>query len=349
MTPNDDNDVLARFNGRLAGIESDVKDGFPAEMPRQRPVTRSIAWRSESPGRRVFVPLFVAIALIASIVVIRPLLMSSTPSASTVGSLPAVGSSASASADLGLGLAGLRIQAYVSGQSEPSGIDAPGGLSAIHFTAVISSAGGSEVVSIPADLDWRELVLTPGRYDVVVSEREIVVNADNGQDVISDLGQCSTQVDLAADRTKLLVASTSLLTPEEQSGYSCTILETGGDLSDPSLAAPSPTSLPSTRGTPSPLPKGLLTEAQAVARAREEVPDGAAYRSISAGTFAELDLTADRNSLRLLVAPDHLVWAIHFSNSSATCSAENTCGETVVYLDYVRGNFLVSVRVPAAP
>mgnify|MGYP001551679297 CR=1 FL=1 len=70
MTPMDEADVLARFNRGLAGIETDVRDGSAREIAR-RTTTRPIRWRSGPTGRRIFLPVFVAIALVGAIAVIR--------------------------------------------------------------------------------------------------------------------------------------------------------------------------------------------------------------------------------------------------------------------------------------
>ena len=327
MTPIDETDVLASFNRRLAGIEADVKDGSASELPRHAFVTGPVAWRPKATSRRVVVSLLVALAVVVVIGVIRPIAARPGPSAGPAGSLPAIGASPSPSNDLGQGPARLLIEAFVQRavQSGPPGIDAPGGLLFARFRVTVTSRIDAGAVTIPAGSTNRELDLTAGAYSV---------------DVVDQLerpdGPCALQVTLAA-------GTTTQLTVIDVLGQGCTFGQ--------GLIAPSPSPLPATASGPLPptIPIVHISKARATTDAEEEVPAGATYESISAGSFSEVQLPPRWLSLdQLVVVPARPVWVIRFTDPS-TCPGRHACGETVVYLDYFSGDFLVSIRVPGAP
>ena len=343
MTPMDEADVLARFNRRLAGIEADVKDGSADELPRRTIVTRPIGWRSGPAGRRTVLPVLVAIALlVVAIGVIRPLAAGPIPSAGPVRSQPAIGASASPSADLGQGPARLRIQGYEPQIAEPgpSGITiAPGLMPTLHFRVAVTGEN-TGTLTIPADTSWRELDLTPGSYEVDASVRTEIVDVDNGRNIIGvPGGPCVIRLDLAPGTTTLLAVT-------DVYGQAC---EFGQRLVD------APTSWPSSSAPSSPppgssrQPKSLISKSRAIDLADEEAPSGASYESISAGSFSALQVTPPWSSLDRYLPPAHQVWAAHFADSMPSCSSPGWCGETVVYLDDVSGAFLLSVHLPAAP
>jgi hypothetical protein len=329
MTPMDETDLLASFNRHLAGIEADVKDGSASDMPRRAVVARPTALWPQSTGRRVFVPLLVAIALVVAIAVIRPIPVGPGPSVGPVGSQPAVGASPSSSAATGQSPARLRIEAYAQPafQSEPPGIDAPGGVILVLFRVTVTSRTDAGAVTIPAGFAWRELDLAAGAYALDVSAVFGSVDVP-----------CALQLDLAAGRTTELTVTDVL-------GDRCTF-EQG--LIVP-LASPSPPPAQAS-GPPRPsrVPKSLISQTRAINDAQREAPAGSTYESISAGFFYDVQRPPRWLALDQLVAPNHYVWVVRFADPS-TCPGRNLCGETVLYLDYVTGDFLVSIHVPAAP
>jgi hypothetical protein len=340
----DEAGVLARFNRRLAGIEADVKDGSANELPRRAIVTRPIGWRSGPARRRTVLPLLVAIALlVVAIGVIRPLAAGPVPSAGPLPSQPAVGASASPSADLGVGPARLRIQGYEMqvARPDPSGITiAPAVTGTLHFRVAVTSQDDAETLTIAAVQSWRELDLTPGSYEVDASVRTEILDLDNGRNIIGvPGGPCVIRLDLAPGTTTLLAVTDVY---GQACGFSQRLVD--APTSWPPSSAPSSPPPGSSRQ-----PKSLISKSRAIDLADEEAPSGASYESISAGPFSDLQVTPPWSGLDRYFPPTHMVWAAHFADATPGCSSPGWCGETVVYLDDVSGAFLLSVHLPAKP
>ena len=225
-------------------------------------------------------------------------------------------------------------------QPEPSGIRIASALRLpLHFRVTVTSPTDAQTLTIPADDTWRELDLTPGPYEIDASERTEVVNVDNGLNIIGlPGGPCTMRLDLAPGTTTLLAVT-------DVYGQAC-------GFSPRQVDAPLPWPPSNAPALPSPasskLPKTLISKSRAIDLAAEEAPAGASSESISAGTLTDVLAPPPWANLDRYLQPMDLVWVARFADPS-TCPGRSPCGETVVFLDYVTGDFLVSVHIPAAP
>jgi hypothetical protein len=118
-------------------------------------------------------------------------------------------------------------------------------------------------------------------------------------------------------------------------------------------ATASPAASPST----SPLPSGGISQARAIAIAREHTGDAKTFVSATAGRFGDLQLDPTGHPASS-PEPSHLVWAIrfrgefvicppHVAPSGSTTPAPQECwsprpGTTVVFLDFHTGDWLTT-------